>query len=715
MPSDSCSLSISSTRPVKFGLISRKLQSVVGVESNSKRQKWKSGFILVVLSSLIVFMLSIRGFRNRASLVSIIVTCRNNADSIQQVLTSVMSQSYRSLQIIVVDDASTDGTRSEILKATLKDTRIQYVQLHVKTLGGVGFSANAGLDLARGKYVTFVDGSDFIDKHLISRAISAAEKSKSELPDVVLLKMNYIHTGDHSPREYWPDERYIRDSQLHPFSLEENENISLSFAPYTWKNLYKRQYIENNGIRFSEGDYFLEDKLFQMDIMLHNPRFSFVSQRNVHFRVGKRPHIPVFNCTAELQRYLNEQSSTEELVTADTQYTKAVSFVPVMNRIGFSISSKLTQVSGEQKVLSSALYYKSLSRAKRIFSEFKIFPHTPLLKKVSSVFYRGIERWETLFNLELEASDSQKNVMGPEKQLTIVVVAKNNKDHILTLARSLKELECSNEVIFLDTNSTDGTASVLQELTKSRADWYVMHSPRHEVGRVRNLGRLFSESKYIIWIDSNAYIYSNALDEAVHRAHSEKLDVLLVRYDTEDDQRGIVGNSKWDGAMNAKRQIVGDFFNKTENIDALKYGVLVKREFVEREDIFYGSTRRYFDVLFMWHILWKARTISIFDHTILWSEKRAWAYESELDMLSVPVCVKRTQRLLTSSGIAKNPPFEDAWRDFARTWIKSTWRKIRNKDRRKTFEERVRSLSVGTGSLREALVIDNAFGGPLFS
>ena len=96
-------------------------------------------------------------------LISVIVTCYNNEEYIKACLESVCSQTYRALQIIVVDDGSQDKSWGIIQECMLKDTRIMAIS---KKNGGVSSDRNSGLKYVRGKYISFIDGDDTLESDM---------------------------------------------------------------------------------------------------------------------------------------------------------------------------------------------------------------------------------------------------------------------------------------------------------------------------------------------------------------------------------------------------------------------------------------------------------------------------------------------------------------------------------------------------------------------
>ena len=96
-------------------------------------------------------------------LISIIVPCYNTKDYIEQCLDSLIHQSYKNLEIILVNDGSTDDTDAKI-QPYLSDDRIRYIIQENKGLSG---ARNTGLDIMKGEYVCFVDSDDFLHKDYV--------------------------------------------------------------------------------------------------------------------------------------------------------------------------------------------------------------------------------------------------------------------------------------------------------------------------------------------------------------------------------------------------------------------------------------------------------------------------------------------------------------------------------------------------------------------
>ncbi|MCR4787254.1 MAG: glycosyltransferase [Lachnospiraceae bacterium] len=108
--------------------------------------------------------------RNEPVLISIIIPVYNSMDCLERSVSSVQKQTYRNLEIIIVDDGSTDNTGALAEKIALSDKRIKVIH---KENGGSSSARNAGLNIARGDFIGFVDADDYVEPMMYERLLMA--------------------------------------------------------------------------------------------------------------------------------------------------------------------------------------------------------------------------------------------------------------------------------------------------------------------------------------------------------------------------------------------------------------------------------------------------------------------------------------------------------------------------------------------------------------
>lgn len=190
-------------------------------------------------------------------LVSVVVPCYNTSKYIQACLSSLIRQDYRNIEIICVDDCSTDETCTLVRHMIRKDNRICLVS--TPSNSGLSFSRNLGLQNCHGKFVVFVDGDDYLFPGAISRM--CAQMSESD--DLVVGTISVDYEGGKDLYGWLPesDKHYYTnksDARIHALDdIDKALGLHVSASAKLWR----MDVIRKNGITFPVG-YLFEDSNF---------------------------------------------------------------------------------------------------------------------------------------------------------------------------------------------------------------------------------------------------------------------------------------------------------------------------------------------------------------------------------------------------------------------------------------------------------------------
>lgn len=132
--------------------------------------------------------------------ISIVITAYNNEKSLERAVSSCLSQTYQNIEVIIVNDCSTDGTGGIIAKLFKADKRVKFLR-NRKNLGP-GLSRRAGIEVATGEYVLLLDGDDWLSPTFIEQLVKGAEDTGA---DIVSGGIKVIHSD-----EKWYEESYGR-------------------------------------------------------------------------------------------------------------------------------------------------------------------------------------------------------------------------------------------------------------------------------------------------------------------------------------------------------------------------------------------------------------------------------------------------------------------------------------------------------------------------
>ncbi len=176
--------------------------------------------------------------------VSILVPCYNVEKYLPQCLDSVVNQTLKDIEIIVINDGSTDSTLDIIKSYAEKDNRIKIID---KKNEGYGKSMNRGLDVATGEYIGIVESDDWVENDMFESLVKIAEEN-----NVDVVKSNfYKYTTTNGEKNVLFESMPSGDTG-HVINPRVKTTIFIS-APAIWSAIYKREFLVKNNIRFLES------------------------------------------------------------------------------------------------------------------------------------------------------------------------------------------------------------------------------------------------------------------------------------------------------------------------------------------------------------------------------------------------------------------------------------------------------------------------------
>ena len=191
-------------------------------------------------------------------LVSVLIPVYNVEDYLERCLDSVLNQTLTQIEVICVNDGSTDRSPEILKEYQENDSRIVIVN---KQNGGLPSARNAGIEKARGEYVGFVDSDDYVQPNMFEKLYKTAKAEKS---DVVICGANIL---PEVPRA--SDWLYACLSPSHrkyeKFDPEMLFN-DMTVTPFLWRTLIKKSLIDQNHLRLKEDIMIGEDKAFQCKV-----------------------------------------------------------------------------------------------------------------------------------------------------------------------------------------------------------------------------------------------------------------------------------------------------------------------------------------------------------------------------------------------------------------------------------------------------------------
>lgn len=231
-------------------------------------------------------------------LVSIILPVYNAQSHLARCVGSICAQTYRNIEIIILNDGSKDQSLPVCEEFRQKDPRILLVD---KANSGVSDTRNLGLKFASGKYVEFVDSDDYLDPDFTERLVAAAEENEADFviapykmvipagaskPEQVLDKiqdelgvMSVARPPEVREYGFLPAGVYDKDT----FALRLMDKPASYFYSVLWNKLYRRDILTGNDIQFVSEMRWAEDLVFNLRYIQYAERFVAIDKPGYYY------------------------------------------------------------------------------------------------------------------------------------------------------------------------------------------------------------------------------------------------------------------------------------------------------------------------------------------------------------------------------------------------------------------------------------------------
>ena len=222
-------------------------------------------------------------------LISIIVPVYNAQDFLEECVASLTGQTYKNIEILLVDDGSSDNSPEICETLSEADSRIRVFH---KENGGAHTARNFGIEQAKGEYVMFIDSDDWFDKSTVQEVANLIIKE-----DVDVVRFNYVreYVGHSAVKinTILPDIvcvgeecKKICRKAIGLIGEELRHPESLNYLAAVWSSAYRRSIIVDNRIQFKNIREILtfEDGLFNVNFLMYANKFCFIDKPLYHYR-----------------------------------------------------------------------------------------------------------------------------------------------------------------------------------------------------------------------------------------------------------------------------------------------------------------------------------------------------------------------------------------------------------------------------------------------
>lgn len=201
--------------------------------------------------------------------ISVIVPVYNVEDYIYKCINSILENKYSLLEVILVDDGSTDNSGAICDHFASRDSRVSVIH---KKNGGLSSARNAGIEQATGDYISFIDSDDFIDRNMFTIMVEKIEKNDA---DIIQCGVYQINENDVISTRYQTGDWISQGDQI-----LEDFFVNQKIPVMVWNKLFRKEVIRD--IRFPEGKN-NEDNIFMVDILPNVRKMLSISKQMYYY------------------------------------------------------------------------------------------------------------------------------------------------------------------------------------------------------------------------------------------------------------------------------------------------------------------------------------------------------------------------------------------------------------------------------------------------
>ena len=273
---------------------------------------------------------------NSEPLVSVIIPVFRVEKYLEKGVNSITDQTYKNLQIILVDDGSDDNCPLMCDEYAKKDDRI--LALH-KQNGGLSDARNYGLPYAEGKYIYFFDSDDYLEANAIEKLVEVAEKENADVVAFGYKKVD--EAGNILENSYMKSGAYHFESEEDKLEFITKTLLAYKVGWEAWNRLYRAEIIRKNELRYEPNkEIFAEDRCFNIYYTLCTSNLTYIEDRYYHYLIrddsimGKTV-VPKINENLNLMDYIKKFAAKKGLdrLVKGLPAVNIALFIPVMLKI----------------------------------------------------------------------------------------------------------------------------------------------------------------------------------------------------------------------------------------------------------------------------------------------------------------------------------------------------------------------------------------------
>lgn len=235
-------------------------------------------------------------------LLSVVVPIYKVESYLSVCIDSILRQSFTDFELILVDDGSPDNSGKICEDYAIKDSRVRVFH---KNNGGVSSARNLGIAKAEGKFITFIDGDDFIDPNFFNELCS---------PCITDEDIDFVHAGCVN---YYEDGSILPNQKYENHVGNDKTFIFKIFRGLVFSKLFSLERIRQHGICFDEAMKYAEDMVFTIDYLVHSNKYALVDSVGYYYvqREGSAMNSSVkYNYDRDYRSFFHRYTSVNNYI-----------------------------------------------------------------------------------------------------------------------------------------------------------------------------------------------------------------------------------------------------------------------------------------------------------------------------------------------------------------------------------------------------------------
>lgn len=508
--------------------------------------------------------------------VSIVIPIYNVEEYLEECLVSALKQTLKEIEIICVNDGTLDNSMDIVNKYAKEDERIVIVE---KENGGLSSARNAGLAVAKGEYVYFLDSDDYILENTME--VLYEEASKYNLDNIYFDAESFFETEDLKEEMAVYVDYYTRKEDysqvVSGVEMLKKMDEHNEFRPSACLQMPKREFLLKHNILFYQG-IIHEDNLFSLECILEAQRVKHIPEKFYMRRIREesimtatkefKSSFGYYTCLEGLFERLKGKEYPTDIKTAITNRLcnlQSNALVKIMEIPKEELEGFIQDLPVRSQAMYKMLVYRMAQERQRGNREYewkiraekrldKLYYNVEGLKgktkdlqmelqelKDSSAYRTG----KALLSAPAAVNQFRYNVKTRGKKyalwsvknkfdknsiyVSIIMPVYNAGQFVRACLETIQNQTLKNiEVICVNDGSEDASLSVLEEFAKKDKRFRIINKENTGAGDCRNIGLKEAKGEYVLFLDADDKFHPELCDKAYFRAKTDKADICFV-------------------------------------------------------------------------------------------------------------------------------------------------------------------------------------------